>query len=251
MVNVVEVKQLKKVYKDFQAVKNINFSIKENECLSLLGVNGAGKTSTLKMIYSATSITDGSVKILGNDIQRYSKKAKQLIGVVSQEDFLDYSLNVIENIVAHALCYKIPKKKAYNKGLELLSFVGLSDYVNKEVHELSGGMRRRLVLARALINEPKFIILDEPTTGLDIQSRHLIWEKLMKLKEKGVSILLTSHYMEEVERLSDRVLIIDKGEIIADGTVPELLIEHNLKNLEDVFLFLTNYNEQEKEISHA
>lgn len=243
MNKVLEVNQLKKMYKNFQAVKNVSFSIKENECLSLLGVNGAGKTSTLKMIYSAISITGGSVKILGNDVQIHSKKAKQLIGVVSQEDLLDYSLNVIENMVAHAICYKIPKKKAHDKGLELLDFVGLTDYVNKEVHELSGGMRRRLVLARALINEPKLIILDEPTTGLDIQSRHLIWDKLLELKKKGISILLTSHYMDEVERLSDRLLIIDKGEIIAGGTPQELLFEYNFKNLEAVFLFLTSHKE--------
>lgn len=247
-VNTLEVENIKKAYKNFYAVNDVSFSIGEHECVALLGMNGAGKTSTLKMIYSAISITEGKIRILGYDVQNNPRKTKSVIGIVSQEDLLDLSLTVIENMIAHAICYKIPKREAYKKSLELLEFVGLSNYKDRDISELSGGMRRRIVLVRALINEPKLIILDEPTSGLDIQSRRIIWNKLKELKETGLSILLTSHHMDEVECLADRLLIIHKGKIVSTGTPRELPQMYNKRTLEETFLYLTDHNEEDKNI---
>lgn len=192
------------------------------------------------MVYGASLITEGSIMINNLDISKKKKESKKIIGIVSQEDLLDLSLNVFENLVAHGICYDIPRREVEKRAISLLKFIELEEQKNKEIYELSGGMRRRVVLARSLINNPKLIILDEPTTGLDIQSRHLIWNKLLELKSKGVAILLTSHYMDEVEKIADRILIMHKGELISSGTKEELLKSYGEKNLEDVFLSVTN-----------
>lgn len=248
---ILNIENLKKSYGDFEAVKDVSFLIQENECLALLGTNGAGKTTTLKMIYSATSITEGNIEIAGFNVKENPSKTKSIIGIVSQEDLLDLSLTVLENMIAHAICYNISKKVATKKAMELLEFVGLLNYIDKNINELSGGMRRRVVLARALINEPKLIILDEPTTGLDIQSRHIIWNKLLELKKNGVSILLTSHYMDEVEKLADRVIIIHQGVILAEGKPSELPKMNNFTTLEETFLHLTGHKEGDESIVQA
>lgn len=242
---IVEAKKLVKKYGDFIAVKEIDFKLSSNECLALLGTNGAGKTSTMKMIYSAIPITSGSISINNMDVKSEPRETKRILGIVSQEDLLDLSLSVIENLIAHAICYDIPKKIAKIKARELLEFVGLSNYLNEPITSLSGGMKRRVVLARALINEPKIIILDEPTTGLDIQSRRLIWKKLIELKSLGISLLLTSHHMDEVEKLADRIVIIHQGEIVAEGNPVELVERYNLGSLEETFLYLTGYKEDD------
>ncbi|KAA0940628.1 ABC transporter ATP-binding protein [Sporosarcina sp. ANT_H38] len=248
---VLQAVNLKKCYGDFQAVKGINFSLYKDECLAILGTNGAGKTSTMKMIYSASPISGGSIQIDNLDVKSNSRDTKRIIGIVSQEDLLDLSLTVIENLIAHAICFDIPKKKAKIKAEELLEFVGLSNYLNKPIANLSGGMKRRVVLARSLINDPKIIILDEPTTGLDIQSRQIIWKKLLQLKSNGISILLTSHHMDEVEKLADRIVIIHQGEIVAEGTSKDLIEKYNFSSLEETFLFLTGHDEEAEKIVQA
>lgn len=239
MTPVLTASQLVKRYKEFEAVKGIDFSLNRNECLAMLGPNGAGKSSTMKMIYSAIPITGGNITIDGHDVYRQSSMTKRLLGVVSQEDLLDLSLTVIENLIAHAICYDISHKESKRRAEELLEFVGLLDRKDAPITSLSGGMKRRVVLARSLINNPKIIILDEPTTGLDIQSKRIFWEKLLELKQQGISMILTTHHMDEVEKLADRLVIINKGTIVAEGTPEELSAKHGEQSLEETFLLLT------------
>lgn len=245
VVNKLKVEGLKKRYGSYEAVKGISFELGKGECLGMLGINGAGKTSTLKMIYSLTSITSGNIEILGENIVKNRSKSKSLLGIVGQEDMLDMTLNVYDNLLAHGLCYSLPKEELNKRILELLEFVQLTEHSQKMVSQLSGGMRRRVVLARALINNPEIIILDEPTVGLDIQSRNIIWEKLLELKHTGVSIIITSHYMNEIEYLTDRVLIIHSGVIKEEGTVEELVARYGVENLEELFLLLTGTAREE------
>ncbi len=248
---ILKVSNLSKKYGNFIAVNQINFEIHPNECVALLGTNGAGKTTTMKMIYSAASITSGHITINGYDVKESPTQTKRALGIVSQEDLLDSSLNILENMIAHGICYGIPKKTVKKRSLKLLEFAGLSNYCEKQITDLSGGMRRRLVLARALLNNPKIIILDEPTTGLDIQSRHVIWKKLEQLKSQGVSLMLTSHYMDEVERLADQVLIIHHGEVLAAGAPKELPRHYGYQSLEETFLGLTEFHEEDDNIVQA
>ncbi len=226
------VASLSKKYGDYSAVKDISFSVSEGECLGILGVNGAGKTTTLKMIYSANKITSGDVYILGKNISTLADRGKTNLGIVAQEDMLDTTLTVFENLIAHGICYGIKLGELKARTQKLLKFVQLAEYANK--------MKRRVVLARALLNEPEMIILDEPTVGLDIQSRNIIWNKLKMLKKQGVSIVITSHYMNEIEFLADRLLIIDSGVIKDEGTVTGLLDKYQEKDMEELFLRLTN-----------
>ena len=234
------VASLSKKYGDYSAVQDISFSVSEGECLGILGVNWAGKTTTLKMIYSANKITSGDVYILGKNISTLADRGKTNLGIVAQEDMLDTTLTVFENLIAHGICYGIKLGELKARTQKLLKFVQLAEYANKMISELSGGMKRRVVLARALLNEPEMIILDEPTVGLDIQSRNIIWNKLKMLKKQGVSIVITSHYMNEIEFLADRLLIIDSGVIKDEGTVTGLLDKYQEKDMEELFLRLTN-----------
>ena len=229
------VASLSKKYGDYSAVQDISFSVSEGECLGILGVNGAGKTTTLKMIYSANKITSGDVYILGKNISTLADRGKTNLGIVAQEDMLDTTLTVFENLIAHGICYGIKLGELKARTQKLLKFVQLAEYANKMISELSGGMKRRVVLARALLNEPEMIILDEPTVGLDIQSRNIIWNKLKMLKKQGVSIVITSHYMNEIEFLADRLLIIDSGVIKDEGTVTGLLDKYQEKDMEELW----------------
>lgn len=242
------VKNLKKRYGSYEAVKGISFDLEEGECLGILSINGAGKTSTLKMIYSLTSISSGEIDILGQNIESNCSQSKSRLGIVGQEDMLDMTLNVYDNLYAHASCYGISSVDLQQRIEALLDFVQLDKHAQKMVNQLSGGIRRRVVLARALINQPDIIILDEPTVGLDIQSRNIIWDKLLELKGTGVSIIITSHYMNEIEYLTDRVLIIHQGIIKEEGTVENLLTKYGADNLEALFLELTG---TEKEDLHV
>ncbi|HHG7582833.1 TPA: ABC transporter ATP-binding protein [Streptococcus pneumoniae] len=214
------VKNLKKQYGSYEAVKGISFELGEGECLGILGQN----------------------------IETNRRKSKSCLGIVGQEDMLDMTLNVYDNLFAHGLCYGISSVELRKRIDSLLDFVQLSKHAQKMVNQLSSGMRRRLVLARALINRPDIIILDEPTVGLDIQSRNIIWDKLLELKELGVSIIITSHYMNEIEYLTDRVLMLHQGTIKEEGTVEDLLIKYDADNLETLFLGLTG---TEKEDLHV
>jgi len=223
---VVEAKNLVKCYNGIPAVKGINFVIRAKECVGFLGPNGAGKTTTVKMIYCFLPITAGELYVLGLDARRHQRSIKSQVGVVAQEDNLDPELTVKENLLLYASYFDLPSKVAQQRVEELMDFIDLKDKASTPVEELSGGMKRRLAIARALLNSPKLLILDEPTTGLDPEARRLIWEKLRQLKERGVTLLLTTHYMEEAAYLCDRVLIMDEGQILAEGSLGELINSH-------------------------
>ena len=240
-----KVDRLSKQYGAFQAVKDISFSVSSGECLGILGINGAGKTTTLKSIYSAIKINGGSIFILGKNITFLKDKGKSRLGIVAQEDMLDTTLTVFENLIAHGICYGIGRKELSRRAGELLAFTQLTEHADQMISELSGGMRRRVVLARALMNNPEIIILDEPTVGLDIQSRNIIWDKLKELKQQGVSIIITSHYMNEIDFLADRVAIVHSGVISAEGTIKHLLNKYKEKDMESLFLKLTGTDRED------
>ncbi len=228
---IVEVKNLNKSYKNYKAVNQLNFIAKKAECFGILGPNGAGKTTTMSILYGK-NLPDGnsrnSVTVFGFNPIKNSINIKALSGIVPQQDNLDQELNVKENLLIYSKFYGMEEKEAEKRIEELLEFMELKEKMNSNVRELSGGMQRRLTIARALLNNPKLIILDEPTTGLDPQVRHLIWNKLRELKKTGVTILLTTHYMEEAFQICDRLIIMDKGEKLIEGN-PKELIENNIE----------------------
>ena len=220
---VIEVQQLHKQFNGMVAVDSISFSVKKAEFFGLLGPNGAGKTTTIRMLYGFLPSTRGSIHIFGMDIHRDWRQIKARIGVCQQDNTLDPDLTVEQNLLVFAKYFSIPKKEASQRGAELLDFFALSHKKHAKVLELSGGMARRLILARALINQPDLLILDEPTTGLDPQSKHQVWEKLETLKAGGLTVLITTHNMEEASRLCDRLIIIDHGNILVEGRPQELI----------------------------
>jgi len=205
------------------AVNKINFKVKEGEVFGFLGPNGAGKTTTMKMIQCVSPKTGGDLKVFGLDVNQNPKVIKQVMGVVPQMDNLDPDFSVIGNLIQYSRYFDIPIEEAKKRAKELIDYVQLTEKKDSSVDKLSGGMKRRLVLARAMINNPKLLILDEPTTGLDPQARHLIWEKLKDLSSKGITVIITTHYMEEAARLCDRLVIMDNGQILVEGTPKELI----------------------------
>jgi lipooligosaccharide transport system ATP-binding protein len=217
-------RDLTKRFKDSTAVDGVSFTVYPAESFGFLGPNGAGKTSTMRMIGCVSPVTDGELRVFGLDPRTQASAIKARLGVVPQQDNLDNELTVRENLLMYARYFDIPPQVAARRADELLTFVQLSERANSEVEPLSGGMKRRLTIARSLINEPEVIMLDEPTTGLDPQARHAIWDRLYRLKQRGATLLLTTHYMEEAEQLCDRVVIMDRGRIIAEGS-PRGLIE--------------------------
>ena len=223
---VIEAENLRKVFGDFAAVNGISFHLLPGECLGLLGPNGAGKTSTIRMVYGFSPMTSGSLKVFGLDIKTDWRVIKARIGVCHQENNLDPDLSVLQNLEVFAGYFNIPKAQATEKAHRLLQFIALDHRRGDTVTSLSGGMMRRLVLARALINDPQLLILDEPTTGLDPQSRHQVWEKMEQLRAEGLSVLLTTHYMDEATHLCDRLIIIDHGQILVQGRPSELIREY-------------------------
>ena len=220
---VIEAKSLVKRYGDLLAVDGVDFEIQPGECFGFLGPNGAGKTSTMKMIACVSPVTEGSLTVFGMDVGSHSKDIKARIGVVSQADSLDPDLSVIQNLMAHGRYFNLPKSIAQQRSFEGLDLFQLRDRALNRPDELSGGMRRRLLIARALINEPGMLVLDEPTTGLDPQARLLVWEKLSLLKSQGITMLLTTHYMDEASYLCDRLVMMDHGEILDQGKPDELV----------------------------
>ena len=217
---------LKKSYDDFDAVKGVDFEVHPGECFGFLGPNGAGKTTTMKMIYGAVIPTAGKLDVEGLDVRRCEREIKRRIGVVPQENNLDDDLKVRENLLVYGRYYDLPRKLARQRADDLLEFVQLTEKANSKVEQLSGGMKRRLLIARALINDPGIVVLDEPTTGLDPQARHLVWDRLRGLTAEGKTLLLTTHYMEEATRLCDRLVIMEDGLVIAEGSPEELVEEH-------------------------
>lgn len=220
---IVSVRGLAKDFAERRAVDNISFDIQKGECVGFLGPNGAGKTTTINILLGLVHKTAGEIKLLGQDVPENHRQVKHHIGVVPQADSLDPDLTVAENLLTYAGYFNIPRKTAATKTEELLHFFALYNRRDEIIEHLSGGQRRRLLLARALINEPQLLILDEPTIGLDPQARHLMWDRLEILQEQGTTMLLTSHYLDEVSRLSNRVLIMDQGRIVAKGEPQQLI----------------------------
>ncbi|MCL6437130.1 MAG: ATP-binding cassette domain-containing protein [Rubrobacteraceae bacterium] len=222
----VSARDLRKNYGEFEAVRGIDFEVRRGECFGFLGPNGAGKTTTMRMIYCSAVPTGGTLEVVGLDVRRDEREVKRRIGVVPQENNLDDDLKVRENLIVYGRYFDLPKKVIERRVDELLAFMELKDKADSAVEHLSGGMKRRLVIARALVNDPDLLILDEPTTGLDPQARHLVWERLRELAARGKTLILTTHYMEEAARLCDRLVIMWGGRIISEGTPEELIERH-------------------------
>ncbi|MHC4638030.1 MAG: ABC transporter ATP-binding protein [Planctomycetota bacterium] len=243
MTSVITVTNISKNFGHIQAVKNLDFEVKPDTCFGFLGPNGAGKTTLMKMLYGKCTRDkncDGRMDIFGYDPAENELAIKSLSGVVQQENNLDEELNVIQNLMIYSRFYDIPRKEAGIRISYLLDFLELADKANSKIRDLSGGMKRRLVIARALLNNPKLFILDEPTTGLDPQVRHLIWDKLRQLKKQGTTILLTTHYMEEAFQLCDELLIMHKGQKILQGNPQQMLDE----NIEKYVLEIIDFDEK-------
>ena len=226
---------LTKRYGRFEAVRGIDFSAAERSCFGFLGPNGAGKTTTMKMISCTSPPSGGTLSVLGLPVTEQARKIKSRMGIVPQENNLDEEVSVLENLLIYARYFGIRKDVAQPRAEEQLAFVQLEDKRDRQITQLSGGMKRRLLIARALMNEPEILILDEPTTGLDPQARHLVWEKLRTLKRAGVTLLLTTHYMEEAAQLCDRLVIMDEGKILVEGSPRELVAAHTTRQVVEVF----------------
>ena len=234
LMDLIVVKNLVKQFGDFTAVNGINFSVKQGESFGLLGPNGAGKSSTMRIIGATSQRTSGEVLILGKDPEQAGPQIRAHLGVVPQQDNLDEELTCAENLYIYGRYFGLPKTAIKNKLDELLEFAQLLDKKNSKVKSLSGGMKRRLTIARALVSDPDILMLDEPTTGLDPQARHILWDRLFRLKEKGVTLLITTHHMDEAEQLCDRLMVMDKGEIMAEGSPSELIKKYSTKEVLEV-----------------
>ncbi len=222
--SLVEAHRLTKRFGDFVAVDAIDFAISPGEAFGFLGPNGAGKTSTMKMIAAVSPLSDGTLTVLGMDPARDGPTIRSRLGVVPQEDNLDMELTVTENLYIYGRYFDLPRTVIRDRIEELLDFAQLTDKRDARVESLSGGMKRRLTIARGLVNDPELLLLDEPTTGLDPQARHALWDRLYRLKQRGVTLIITTHYMDEAEQLCDRLVVMDRGRIVAEGS-PRQLIE--------------------------
>jgi lipooligosaccharide transport system ATP-binding protein len=219
----IEAHELTKRYDDFVAVDAIDFAVSRGETFGFLGPNGAGKSSTMRMIGAVSPASGGTLRVLGRDPGRDGPEIRARLGVVPQDDNLDLELDVGENLHVYGRFFGLPREEIRRRTDELLEFVQLADRSEARVDSLSGGMKRRLTIARALINEPELMLLDEPTTGLDPQARHALWDRLYRLKQRGVTLVLTTHYMDEAEQLCDRLVIMDRAKIVAEGSPRELI----------------------------
>ena len=219
----ISAKALTKRFGSFTAVDAIDFAVGAGEAFGFLGPNGAGKSSTMRMIGGVSPVTEGELRVLGRDPAVDGPAIRARLGVCPQEDTLDLELSVYENLVIYGRYFDLPRAECRRRASELLDFVQLGDRARSRVEELSGGMKRRLTIARALINEPDVLLLDEPTTGLDPQARHVVWDRLYRLKQRGVTLVLTTHYMDEAEQLCDRLVVMDRARIVAEGSPRELI----------------------------
>ncbi|MFD0742376.1 ABC transporter ATP-binding protein [Phytohabitans flavus] len=227
----IQARGLVKRFGDFTAVDGIDVDVQPGEAFGFLGPNGAGKSSTMRMIGCVSPPTGGILRILGKDPTRDGPAIRARLGVCPQLDNLDPELTVRENLTTYARYFGIPRRVARERAAELLDFVQLAERAGSKVEPLSGGMKRRLTIARALVNEPDIVLLDEPTTGLDPQARHLVWERLFRLKQQGVTLVLTTHYMDEAEQLCDRLVVMDGGRIVAEGSPRELIERHSTREV--------------------
>lgn len=230
----VSAKRLTKRFGSFTAVDRIDFAIQTGECFGFLGPNGAGKTSTMRMVYGFSPITAGELYVLGRSVRTDIRSVKFRLGVIPQEDNLDPDLKVLQNLIVYARYFDIGRAAALKRAHEVLEFVQLWERREEHIRFLSGGMKRRLTIGRALMNEPEILIADEPTTGLDPQARHMVWQKLRQLQSEGVTLVLTTHNMDEAAHLCDRVAIMDHGKILDVGTPPELIDKYVLPEVVEV-----------------
>jgi lipooligosaccharide transport system ATP-binding protein len=231
---VIVARDLVKRYGDFAAVDGISFEVAPGESFGLLGPNGAGKSTTMRMVGAVSTRTGGDLSILGLDPDTYGPEIRSQLGVVPQSDNLDTELRVRENLLVYGRYFGLPGRLVAKRADELLAFAQLEEKGKAKVDSLSGGMKRRLTIARALINDPRMLLLDEPTTGLDPQARHILWDRLFRLKEQGTTLLLTTHYMDEAEQLCDRLVVVDKGAIMAEGTPAELIRRYSSREVLEV-----------------
>jgi lipooligosaccharide transport system ATP-binding protein len=227
----VSARNLTKRFGEMTAVDSVDFDVLAGRAFGFLGPNGAGKTSTMRMIACSSPVTSGELTVIGMDPRTQARQIKARLGVVPQIDNLDTELTVRENLEMYARYFDIPGDVARRRADELLEFVQLDERATDQVEPLSGGMKRRLTIARSLINEPELVILDEPTTGLDPQARHLLWERLYQLKRRGATLIITTHYMDEAEQLCDRLVVMDKAKIVAEGSPRELIDQHSTREV--------------------
>jgi lipooligosaccharide transport system ATP-binding protein len=230
-VPLVEARSLTKRFGDLTAVDSIDFEVAQGESFGFLGPNGAGKTSAMRMIGAVSPITDGYLRVLDMDPSSHGPEIRRRLGVVPQEDNLDTELSVSENLLIYGRYFDLPRPLIRERIAELLDFAQLTERGDDKVEPLSGGMKRRLTIARALINQPDLLILDEPTTGLDPQARHVLWDRLYRLKQQGVTLIVTTHYMDEAEQLCDRLVVMDKARIVAEGSPRELIESYSTREV--------------------
>jgi len=231
---VIRAERLVKKYKDFAAVDGLDFEVAAGESFGLLGPNGAGKSTTMRMIGAVSTRSSGELAILGLDPDRFGPEIRSQLGVVPQQDNLDLELRARDNLITYGRYFGIPRAVLRKRADELLAFAQLEQRADAKVDDLSGGMKRRLTIARALINDPRILLLDEPTTGLDPQARHILWDRLFRLKEQGTTLVLTTHYMDEAEQLCDRLIVVDKGRIMAEGSPAALISQYSTREVLEV-----------------
>nr|WP_182541376.1 ATP-binding cassette domain-containing protein [Nocardioides ginsengisegetis] len=225
---------LRKSFGDFEAVKGIDVDVRRGEAFGFLGPNGAGKSSTMRMIAAVSPVSGGELRVIGLDPDTDGPAVRSRLGVCPQEDTLDTELTVRDNLFVYGRYFGLPRKEVRSRVEELLEFVQLTEKADAMVEDLSGGMKRRLTIARSLINKPDLLLLDEPTTGLDPQARHVVWDRLFRLKQQGVTLVLTTHYMDEAEQLCDRLVVMDKGLIVAEGSPLSLIREHSTREVAEL-----------------
>ncbi len=222
----ISVENLEKRFGDIHAVAGISFEVKKGETYGLLGPNGAGKTTTMRMLSALSPLTSGRIEVGGINVEERGRDVREILGVVTQHDGHDSGLTVLQNLTLHGYLEGLSRKQAVERAIEVLTFFGLEDRKTANVYELSGGMKRRLAISRALLTQPSVVVLDEPTTGLDPQSRNRVWEQLAVMKRSGVTVLMSTHYMEEATTLCDRLAIMDHGKILDEGAPDELIARH-------------------------
>ncbi|WP_052462352.1 ABC transporter ATP-binding protein [Nigerium massiliense] len=231
---VIEARDLTKAYGDFLAVDHISFEVAPGESFGLLGPNGAGKSTTMRMISGSTLRSSGELSVLAMDPERRGPEVRAHLGIIPQADNLDEELRTRDNLIVYGRYFGLPLSYLRPKADELLEFAQLTDKAGEKVQALSGGMKRRLTIARGLVNEPKMLLLDEPTTGLDPQARHILWDRLFRLKEQGVTLVVTTHFMDEAEQLCDRLIVIDHGQIVAEGSPSALIRQYSTREVVEV-----------------
>ncbi len=227
----IRAKSLTKKFGDFEAVRGIDVEVRPGESFGFLGPNGAGKSSTMRMIAGVSPVTSGTLEIFGLNPATHGSEIRNRLGVVPQADNLDGELTLLDNLIVYGRYFDIPRAECVARAKELLDFVQLSERSSGRVESLSGGMKRRLTIARDLMNRPEMFLLDEPTTGLDPQARHILWDRLYRLKQQGVTLVLTTHYMDEAEQLCDRLVVMDAGRIVAEGSPRELITRYSTREV--------------------